>query len=132
MTAQDTNQTEQGSERSILPSEAPGDLRIKTLKEWMQRRTYAEKLAAVALWQLISNESDFEKPDNDIGNRFANQWEDEVTAASADPDYLHKADPEEVAVTAAVAMMIPWQVLASKSKHGGWPSTPASPFTERR
>jgi hypothetical protein len=98
-----------GHDSSEIP-EPEGDPLLKTIKRWVSKRSYNEKLATVLLWQLVSKEGEFKEPDNTIGNTLLREWEDEVVRASGDPDYLEQAPAEEVAVTTAAATMIPWCV----------------------
>ena len=94
-------------------SEAPepeGDLHLETIKRWLSKRSYSEKLTAVLMWQLVTKESAFEKPDNSIGNDFFHQWEDEIVTNSGDPKYLENAPVDEAAVTSATTIMLPWKV----------------------
>lgn len=91
-------------------TEPEGDPHVKTIKRWLQNRSYSEKLAAVILWQLTSKECHLEEPDNRIGNTLFRQWEKEVVTKSGDSEYLESAPADEVAVTAATTIMLPWHV----------------------
>lgn len=90
--------------------ESGGDPVLQTIKNWLGRRTYSDKLTAILSWQLINKEGEFDKSDEYIGNNYYRQWEQEIIKKSGDPEYLNNAEADEVAVTATTAMMLYWEV----------------------
>lgn len=73
---------------------------LAEIKRWMNERSYSEKLAAVIVWHLINKEHLFEGPDKHIGNKYFAAWEQDVIAASQNPETL---PAELVPVTRAAA-----------------------------
>jgi hypothetical protein len=90
--------------------EKGGDPALQTIKQWMARRTYTEKLAGVLMLELSKKHGEFDEPDDDIGSDIINEWRETVIKMSGDPEYLKEADSEEVAVTASTTMMLYWEV----------------------
>ena len=87
-----------------------GDPNLRTIKRWMQQTTYRERLTAILLLELLQKETEFDKPDNSIGNDLISQWRTEIIDAGGNSEFFSKTDAEEIAVTSATAMMIPWKV----------------------
>jgi len=87
-----------------------GDPALKTIKRWLSKRTFQEKLTAVLLAELLEKESEFDEPDKKIGNETLRRWRYEVIRASGDTEYLENADRDEIAVTSSVNVMLPWNV----------------------
>ena len=97
------------SDATEAGQESIGDPNLRTIKRWLKQRTHREKLAAILMLELLQKEGEFNKPDDNAGNDLIALWRTEIIDASGDPEYLNNADPDEAAVTAAVAMMIPWK-----------------------
>lgn len=88
-----------------------GDPVLQTIKRYLGRVSFQEKLTAVLLWQLINKETEFEKPDKGkIGNDYYRQWQDDIIKTCGDPKYLEGTDPDEAQVAGVCAMMLYWEV----------------------
>lgn len=86
---------------------------ITVLQNWLSKRSYAEKLTAVTLWQLINKEHIYKAEGyckGRIGNELFREYEQAVVNASQDKDYLTTADSEEVSVTGLITGLLPMQV----------------------
>ena len=81
---------------------------IRTLVDWLNERTYVEKLTAVAMYELLRTQSVYSE--KDIANEIWRGFEDAVCQASCDLQYLKSAEPIEIVVTAFTAALIPMDV----------------------
>ena len=81
---------------------------IRTLVDWLGKRTYTEKLTAVAMYELLRTQSVYSE--KDIANEIWRGFEDAVCQASSDLQYLKTARPIEIVVTAFTAALIPMDV----------------------
>jgi len=88
---------------------------LRGLVQWLLERTHTEKLAAVLLWELITKESEYKKEEMyvskfGIGNDISKDWQEDILLASQNSELLKQLSPEDIAITAFTAALIPMSV----------------------
>ena len=97
-------------ELNLQTVEPEGDPMLATVKRWLAKRTYTEKLSGVLISELLKRDGSFTEADKYCGNDVLRKWETEVTKKATDPAYLKSAEPDEAAVSVTTAVWIPQEV----------------------
>jgi len=86
---------------------------LKGIVRWLLNRNHTEKLTAVLIWQLLSKESEYKKEEmyqGSISNDIDKYYQNEILLASQNSELLKQFSPEDIAVTAFTAALIPISV----------------------
>lgn len=100
------NQINEEKRRCTEEKAAP---ELKAVVQWLLKRNYMEKLAAVLVSQLLDKEPIYKTVQlyqGDLGNDIGKDWESDILFASQHQEFLCKLSAEDIAVSAFTAALI--------------------------
>ena len=81
---------------------------LPQIKRWMDGCTFREKLTAILCQQLISKESLFKSPNENIGSRYFKRFKSEITSAQKSKEYRAAAEKEEAFMADIIIELSGW------------------------